>query len=165
MLITTMNTSVPRFWTARKTANEVAKHLQVSHHSTHEIIHNRLHFIYASCFWYWQGPIPEHYHEKGPTVRSAHYCTKLWELTAAIRNICSTLLSKVFYHCMTMLIHILPSNLLKPSGNSTPDVLEHTPYSNDFLQTSTSQFTMTQWDHQFASEQKVKELVHIQHVS
>jgi len=36
---------MPWFWTARKRADVAAKHLQVSHHSTHEIIHNRLHFI------------------------------------------------------------------------------------------------------------------------
>jgi len=66
---------------------------------------------------------------RAPTVHGAHYYTMLCEkLTAAFRSRCSTLLSKAFYRCMTMPIHLLPSKLLKPSGNCTPDVFEHPLY-------------------------------------
>lgn len=160
MLIATMNTSVPWFWTARKTDDEVAKHLQASHHSTHEIIQNRLHFIYASCFWYWQGPIPEHYHEKGPIIHSAHYCMMMWELMVAIRNRWSTLMLKAFYRCMTMPIHILPSNLLKPTWCVGTHSVQQCLPSDQYILVHRN----TMRDHQFASEQKVKELVHIWHV-
>ena len=61
------------------------------------------------------GPKPEHYH-KDPTVNSAHYFTMRCEkMRPAIISRTWALLSKLFYHCMTMHIQILPPKLLTPS--------------------------------------------------
>ena len=103
-----------------------------------------------------QGPIPEHYHEKGPTVHSAHYCTMLCKkLMATIRSRCQALLSKVCYHCMTMPTHILPSNCSNHQAPALPSAGPWLP-SDQYILVHHD----TMRDHQFASEQKMKELVH-----
>jgi hypothetical protein len=51
-----------------------------------------------TLFWDMNGPILEHYQEKGETVNSARYSTMLEEeLKSAIRSLRRGLLSKVFF--------------------------------------------------------------------
>jgi len=65
------------------------------------------------------GPIPEHYHVKDPKVSCAHYCTTWCEkMRPAVISRSWALLSKLFYHCMTTHIQILPAKLLTPSDTT-----------------------------------------------
>jgi hypothetical protein len=66
------------------------------------------------------------------------------KLTAANRSRCSNTTAKGVLSLHDNAHPHTAIQTAQTSSNCTPDVLEHPPYTNDFLQTSTSWFTMKQ---------------------
>ena len=74
--------------------------------------------LVLTVFWDSQGPVLEHYQERGTTLNSAWYSEMLTDrLKPAIRSKCQVLLLKGVVFCTTMPVHILLPTMLKRSGN------------------------------------------------
>ena len=114
-----------------------------------------------TVFWNSQGPVLEHYQERGTTISSARYSEMLTDrLKPAIRSKRRVLLSKG-----VMLLHDnarphTDATLLKRSGNSR---LAHPPYSPDIAPFDYHLFGPLKESlrgRRFTSDQEEKEAMH-----
>ena len=115
-----------------------------------------------TVFWESQGPVLEHYEERGTTINSAWYSEKLTDrlqFQANAEDYCR----QVLCCCTTMPVHILLRTFAEALWKLKFEVMAHPPYSPDLAPSDYHLFGLLKEalsGRRFTSDQELKETVH-----